>query len=95
MNRRMFLLSSAFGLASCYREATPSSPDASPQQIIVDRAQLAIEAMRSSGRFPRLEWFLKHAEGVMIFPRVVKASLIFGGEGGEDRRADVVAHRQF
>lgn len=38
--------------------------------------------MRESGRFALLEDYLAHAEGVMIFPRVIKASLIFGGEGG-------------
>jgi SH3 domain-containing YSC84-like protein 1 len=38
--------------------------------------------MRQDPKFARMDDFLRRARGVMIFPRLVKASLIFGGEGG-------------
>lgn len=48
--------------------------------------------MRNSGRFPALGYYLAHAKGVMIFPRVIKAGLLLGGRGGNGvlvaRRAD-------
>jgi lipid-binding SYLF domain-containing protein len=81
-------------VAGCYRESTESTAtsDAEPQQRIVDRCTAAIQRMRESGRFPNLDPLLAKASGVMIFPRVIKASLIFGGEGGNGvfvtRRAD-------
>ena len=59
----------------------PSAPDASPQQKIVDRSAEAFRRIRSA-QHPALEYFIEHAHGVMIFPRIIKASMIFGGEGG-------------
>jgi lipid-binding SYLF domain-containing protein len=38
--------------------------------------------MRDNPRFGAMEGFLQRARAIMIFPRMVKASLIFGGEGG-------------
>ncbi|HEV8246794.1 MAG TPA: lipid-binding SYLF domain-containing protein, partial [Polyangiaceae bacterium] len=35
-----------------------------------------------SEQFRTLDGYLSHAQGVMIFPRVVKAAMILGGEGG-------------
>lgn len=82
MDRRQFVLVVSALTAACARDATPSSPDASPQQKIVDRAALAVDRMRASGQFPSLDVLLKQARGVMVFPRVIKAGLIVGGEGG-------------
>lgn len=82
--RRALLLGLAamvtFG--GCYREAPAGAPEASPEQRIIDASADALERMRRSGRFPMLEEYLANARGVMIFPHVVKASFIFGGEGG-------------
>jgi lipid-binding SYLF domain-containing protein len=38
--------------------------------------------MRDNPAFAGMERLLEHARGVMIFPRLVKASFIVGGEGG-------------
>jgi lipid-binding SYLF domain-containing protein len=52
------------------------------QQAIVERCAAAFVRMRNSPNFSAMEPYLQHARGVMIFPRLVKASFIVGGEGG-------------
>jgi len=51
-------------------------------QGIVDRARVTLnEFMRD----PNYAWFhdnIKHAEGVLIFPQVIKGGFIWGGSGG-------------
>jgi len=82
--RRSFLLVAGVGAlaVACHRDASPTPEDVSPQQKIVERAALAVDRMRASGQFPALDALLKRCRGVMVFPRLVKAGLIFGGEGG-------------
>jgi SH3 domain-containing YSC84-like protein 1 len=85
---RLLQLSGSFlvlaALAGCARDEPPLVPASgnSPQQAIVDRSADALASMRSSGEFPNLDGYLASARGVMIFPRLVKAGLLFGGEGG-------------
>lgn len=67
--------------SGCYRDSHTSAPGASPEQKIVDRSAEAFRRMRSA-QHPALEYFIEHAHGVMIFPRIIKASMILGGEGG-------------
>lgn len=82
MDRRTWLLAASSALvAGCYRDAV-SAPGASDEQALIDRAAVAVDRMRQSGQFPALDDFLARAQGVMIFPRVIKAALVFGGEGG-------------
>jgi lipid-binding SYLF domain-containing protein len=59
----------------------PSSVPASAQQAIVDHSAEAFSRLRA-GDPSKIDNFLARARGVMIFPRVVKASVILGGEGG-------------
>ncbi len=70
--------------SACAPAAPSASPagNASPQQQIVDRATAAISEMRSNPDFRAMDGYLARAKGVMVFPRVIKAALIFGGEGG-------------
>ncbi len=85
MFQRLLAVSLALGAVaasgSCYRDSHTSAPDASPQQKIVDRSAEAFRRVRSA-QHPALEYFIERAHGVMIFPRIIKASMIFGGEGG-------------
>jgi lipid-binding SYLF domain-containing protein len=87
--------SSTVPLVGCSRSATPANvaqPQSSSQQAIVERSTMALEQMRKNPRFAGMEPYLQQARGVMIFPRLVKASLILGGEGGNGvliaRKAD-------
>ncbi len=56
------------------------SGSAAAQQAIVQNSATAFSRVRK--HFREVEPMLARARGIMIFPRVVKASLIFGGEGG-------------
>jgi SH3 domain-containing YSC84-like protein 1 len=69
---------------SCAPAAPPASPasHAPDQQRIVDRAALAVRTMRTNPHFGYLDAYFAEAKGVLIFPRVIKAALIFGGGGG-------------
>ena len=83
----------AVAALSC-SSAPPASPGTqnSAQQQLVDRSSDALVRMHDSGRFPALGYYLSNAKGVMIFPRVIKAGLMLGGQGGNGvlvaRRAD-------
>jgi lipid-binding SYLF domain-containing protein len=77
--------STALPLAGCSRPAAKSASEASAgarQQAIVDESASAFERTRQNPRFAKMDSYLAEARGVMIFPKLVKASLIVGGEGG-------------
>ncbi len=63
---------------------SPASDQAQPtqQQVIVDRATAAVKRLRSQARFAVMDKLLAKAKAVLIFPKLIKASLIVGGEGG-------------
>ena len=77
------LVSAAVG---CHRESPPetaSAPDvAAHAQRIVEDAAAAVNAMRGNAKFAALPSLLQDARAVIVFPRLVKASFIVGGEGG-------------
>lgn len=70
--------------ASCHssRESELPQTVVSPEQRIVDRSAQALSRMRSDPDFGELDAYLARARGVLIFPRVIKAALVLGGEGG-------------
>jgi lipid-binding SYLF domain-containing protein len=71
-------------VAACSRSEPPRvgvSEGVSPQQAIVENSAAAFTHVRKQ-RGPQVDRFLERARGVMIFPRLIKASLIVGGEGG-------------
>lgn len=84
----LLLAAFALPLAACSRSAEPASvrsPTASSagaQQAIVDESAAAFRRLRNNPRFARADFILEQARAVMIFPQLVKASLIVGGEGG-------------
>jgi SH3 domain-containing YSC84-like protein 1 len=83
-------------LPACSRSGSPAAaPHADPQtkeQELLERSAAAFAELRRNPRFSRIDLALERARAVLIFPRLVKASLIIGGEGGNGvlvaRRAD-------
>jgi lipid-binding SYLF domain-containing protein len=72
------------GLGCSHERRPPASPAAesqSPEQLIVERAAVAFSRARDNPRFA-VDRLVERARGIMIFPRLVKASLLVGGEGG-------------
>jgi len=74
----------ATGVAACAPEQPAASPSAqaSPQQGIIDRSAQAIETVRASDEGRALDESLKASFGVLVFPRLIKAGFVLGGEGG-------------
>ena len=83
---RVALAGAALSSLGCSRAEPPSTPHsaapATQQATIVQRSATALNGMRNNPQFGAMEVFLERARAIMIFPRTVKASLIFGGEGG-------------
>ena len=63
-------------------QAPQASTRGAAQQAIVDKAATAVTRMRQSPRFSDMDSYISQARAIMIFPRVIKASVLFGGEGG-------------
>jgi len=59
-----------------------SKTNGEDQQAIVERAAMALTRMRQNPRFAGVDAYISHAQAIMIFPRVIKAAVLFGGEGG-------------
>ncbi len=84
MKRTLWILALALlGVTACARQEsmTPAS-GVSAEQRIVDRSAAAVSAMRKDPDFRNLDAYLARARGVLVFPRVIKAAFLFGGEGG-------------
>ncbi|OIN99792.1 MAG: hypothetical protein AUJ49_10650 [Desulfovibrionaceae bacterium CG1_02_65_16] len=73
-----------FGLvAGCYgAHNTAESNPAHYEQGLVDKAAATVRGMRTDPTFRNLDVYLRHARGVLILPSVIKAGLIYGGQGG-------------
>jgi len=70
-------------LAGCYgAHSAPSSNPAHYEQGLVDKSAGVVRGMRSDPAFRHLDVYLKNARGVLILPSVIKAGLIYGGQGG-------------
>ncbi|HYM31376.1 MAG TPA: lipid-binding SYLF domain-containing protein [Candidatus Cybelea sp.] len=54
----------------------------SEQQILVDRARSTIEQFTAQSDMEQMRRILKKARAVVIFPQILKAGFIIGGEGG-------------
>ena len=62
--------------------APSGSAQTSAEQEIVEKARLAVDSIRRDNDFPAFAQLLRRAKGVLIFPSLVKAGFIVGGEGG-------------
>lgn len=84
--RTCIALATVFGVTTpaCSKPHPAESPrsEALPQQRIVERAAAVLVRMRDNPKSTSMEPFLEKARAVVIFPRLIKASLLFGGEGG-------------
>ncbi|HEX4337540.1 MAG TPA: lipid-binding SYLF domain-containing protein [Polyangiaceae bacterium] len=81
----MCLVSLSTAVVACHHTppaASADAPGAEAEQRIVDESAAAVTSMRQNARFESLDRFLKDARGVLVFPRLIKASFIVGGEGG-------------
>jgi Uncharacterized conserved protein len=52
------------------------------EQGLVDKAAATVRNMRTDPTFRHIDVYLKNARGVLILPSVIKAGLIYGGQGG-------------
>lgn len=80
----LLLTSTLGGPLACSRSEPPRTPAESraAQQAIVDGSAASFTRLRRGNHATQVEALLAQARGIMIFPRLVKASLILGGEGG-------------
>jgi lipid-binding SYLF domain-containing protein len=53
------------------------------QQELIDKAALTVKKLRGDPEFPDLTTALDKAKAVLVFPDVLKAGAIIGGEGGD------------
>jgi len=56
---------------------------ASEEQRLIDKATLAVEELRGKNNFSNLKPYFAQAKAVIIFPELVKAGFILGGEVGD------------
>ena len=77
---------SGFGTTACgggsqEPPVTPASATAAPEPVA--RAASAIQRLRADPDFRGIDEYLSRAHGVMIFPKLRKASFVVGGQGGD------------
>lgn len=85
--RRTLLAASlllALGLLSaCYgAHNQPASDSPRYEQGLVDKAAAVVRGMRQDPAFKHIEVYLRNAKGALVLPSVIKAGLIYGGQGG-------------
>jgi lipid-binding SYLF domain-containing protein len=70
-------------LAGCYgAHGVGESNPAHYEQGLVDKAAAVVRGMRTDPTFRHIDIYLRNARGVLILPSVIKAGLIYGGQGG-------------
>lgn len=71
-------------LAGCYG-AHGTGGESNPahyEQGLVDKSAAVVRGMRADPSFRQIDVYLKNARGVLVLPSVIKAGLIYGGQGG-------------
>lgn len=71
-------------LAGCYgaHGTGGGSNPAHYEQGLVDKSAAVVRGMRADPAFRQIDVYLKNARGVLVLPSVIKAGLIYGGQGG-------------
>jgi lipid-binding SYLF domain-containing protein len=78
----MLVVTVAIGACASTRpQATPEK--AAEARRLVEDSAAVIASMRSDPAYSELDRLLEHAAGVLIFPRIVKYSLGYGGKAGQ------------
>jgi SH3 domain-containing YSC84-like protein 1 len=72
----------ALGVLLLALPAAAQTPQPTDQQLLVDRATVTINAMRTDPQFGFGRDLLTRAKGVMVVPELIKAGFFIGGEGG-------------
>ncbi len=81
-SRRTVLQSMAAMLVALGSPALALAADVDEARAIVEKARLAFENIVGDPNFGSLRGGLKAAEGVLIFPEVLKGGFFLGGSGG-------------
>jgi len=71
----------ALGIAAAPMTAPAQAQSSYPQEL-VEKSRITIEKMRSDSDFPTLPDLIARSKGVIVFPSLLKAGFIVGGEGG-------------
>ncbi len=80
MKTRLRWLPVWIALAAVVGFDAPAS--ATEEQVLVDKARLAVDALRGDTKFEAFPRLLAEAKAVLIVPALIKVGFIFGGEGG-------------
>jgi len=83
LNRRT-LIETALAAPALIWPLLPAGPAQAltPQQELIEKSRLTFEKLITSAEFAELPDYVKRSKGVMLFPELVKASFVVGGEGG-------------
>ncbi len=81
--RRLLGAGLAIGLAcAAFAPAPAPAQPVSKEQQIVDNAAQTVRKLRADPKIPEFQRMLDQALAVLVFPSVLKASFVIGGEGG-------------
>ena len=80
--RHFALAASALGISAAFGSVPARAADAEDAEALVVAAQATVEAFTRDNDITGFVAALGPAKGILVFPRVIKAGLVFGGSGG-------------
>lgn len=81
--RRRLLTALTLAAVACLAGAPAALAQSSEQQILVDRARIAVDEFQADGNFRQLPVYVQNAYAVMIIPNMLKAGFLIGAEYGK------------
>jgi lipid-binding SYLF domain-containing protein len=79
LTRRAAALAAAAAIVLVGRGARAQRSD---EQILVDRATLALEEFLTDQNFELMRLYVQNAQAVLVFPELLKGAFFFGAQGG-------------
>jgi lipid-binding SYLF domain-containing protein len=79
LTRRIFVSTATLGIATAAIRPALAGPE---HQEVVDKAKATVDNFHLDADYPEFKKILHSAKGVLVFPSLIKAGFIFGGEGG-------------